>query len=1761
MKKILFFCAYLIPFILQAQTPVTNKIYLHNGNNGYTYDITSLNGSLPGSAFSPSNNGWGNLAVARTSTLNSTLIYTHSQTANNATLYRNNASTGSTISAVGGLSANPSNGNVYGVTSAKRLQRVYPSVNLSPVISGDSFFNNNNTNISGDSFFDNSGNIYVVAINGTTKRLYRINVPLIDGTTPSATFVIQLSGTLPDNFQGMAIYNNKLYVAEGRIASNISGTRFYYADIFEINIVTGGGTKISQYTLQTAGFFDAIFNGLTAGNIDMASDQVYTPPSASLPDCSKLYGSYYFPGVAGLGAASIIQSIDPDNLSVGLSLPDAAQLPGLNLINLAIGSTPTTSNTRYVLTQQTNNSPVYVSNDLGTFATVPPNWSNSGQGLGTTIDPSTGRVYGINGKIVSYWIAGTASTPRTITAATGETNWGGATISDDIVADNAGNLYVIGSNNTNSWLFRISNPGTTTPTAKTVLQLSGSVPANLASNKAQGLAYLGDYFYISRINGSNTDVWRLDGITGVVASVGSITGRAYNDLASCGAVSRVAGSFDFNCGGAEAGVQGTVLVANGTAQQTLLRIPVQNAVTGFVQINVDNSQGFSTSPSPYQIFINQGVSYIDIPITYTSASNDQGGNKAIAVTSSQGNGSCIINAYVEKDSDGDGVIDAIDLDDDNDGILDCDEKRLTGVALSDIFSLKSNATSLSANEVQLTAESQNQQGQMWSVNKINFAESFVLKFQAYLGNDDGADGIAAVFHNDPAGQNATGVNGIGLGAATIKNGIVLELDTFNNNPDGSNPGARSKDITNNHGMIWDSDWNFSGAVPSVAVTNLSDPVDLGNLEDDQYHDVVIYWNPFSRTLAYYVDEKLAGSYTHSGSLNDFCQTYFAIPASQANKLVTYGYTASTGLYTNSQRIRFNDLCNDFPQFIDTDGDGVADQYDLDSDADGCPDALEGTDRVYQYQNNSSFYSNGVILGGVNANGVPLLVNPGSTPTVDVNGIDGQGPGTAYNAQIQGCIDTDGDGYPNNFDLDDDNDGILDTDEVCYTRELLSRNVFPQSDTAASFLTGWATSATNGGDLYFRSGYGLEFRKDGSSTATISQNISGVQSGNKINLNDVYWVRGTNSSSNNWVRMSVLYNGTEYLRIQTSGGNNNNVIITSPGGATWTVNGASSGTLPTTGSNTTSGKSNVVITLPAGVPANGAFSISFSTGGNASSRDIGLASVNIPNICNFTWSNDVDNDNIPNDLDNDSDGDGCPDSVEGTDNVTPSIINGIGQIVPATDVDANGIPKAVQNGGSANVDGNNVSQNPGSSYDSATYLCYVYAANDIHQIPAGVTATGNLITNDTSADGTVIHVKSATYTNASGASTNLSLGTPTAIYSNGVLAGNITLNANGTYTFVPSSGYSGTVPVNYIAENANGRTDPANLSIKVLPKTTVLNDKPVAQNDTAVTEIGTTVTSNALVNDSYIDGTGLTITAASQGATPIVLASAVQVAGIDVNGNAVSNAGSITINPTTGQYTYIPAAGFVETVNPISYTISDSNGLTDTANIAITVITNIGNSTFANDDAKAAPKGTAQLSGNVKTNDTDPEANTTTVTSATVNGSTLSIGTQTNLAGIGSLTLNADGTYIFIPDASYVGTTTVVYTICDNGSPVACSKATLYLTLLEKDDVCYNSANTATAGVNTLNGITLLQRAASGSGEWPGIRKSAHTVLESNTKGFVITRMTSDPAQTSAANYLSNDAQSKITNPQEGMIVFDEYSKCLKIYSDNSWKCFSTASCP
>lgn len=122
------------------------------------------------------------------------------------------------------------------------------------------------------------------------------------------------------------------------------------------------------------------------------------------------------------------------------------------------------------------------------------------------------------------------------------------------------------------------------------------------------------------------------------------------------------------------------------------------------------------------------------------------------------------------------------------------------------------------------------------------------------------------------------------------------------------------------------------------------------------------------------------------------------------------------------------------------------------------------------------------------------------------------------------------------------------------------------------------------------------------------------------------------------------------------------------------------------------------------------------------------------------------------------------------------------------------------------------------------------------------------------------------------------------------------------------------------------------------------------------------------------------------------------------------------------------------------------------------------------------------------------------------------------------------------------------TIKHSGNYCATTSTATILTIT--NPVCYDNPNNGAGELPSNHGITTLQRAGAevSNGNWPMVRTGAWTVLESKTKGFVITRV-------ATANL------GLITSPQEGMMVYDTTAHCLKIYSDSTWKCFETPACP
>ena len=188
--------------------------------------------------------------------------------------------------------------------------------------------------------------------------------------------------------------------------------------------------------------------------------------------------------------------------------------------------------------------------------------------------------------------------------------------------------------------------------------------------------------------------------------------------------------------------------------------------------------------------------------------------------------------------------------------------------------------------------------------KVDLTKPFDITFQAYLGNSDGADGIAFVLQNDTDGRSAVAPAGAGsaMGYSGITPSVAVELDTYRNS------GSPVYDPTADHVGI------MTGGSPNHTTSNRDDCrsrntmpqgcVALSNdLENNAWHSLRVTWtytSSTSQTLTVYVD-----STTATTSLTgDIISSYLSRATA-----VYMGLTASTGGENNCHAFYISNIAN------------------------------------------------------------------------------------------------------------------------------------------------------------------------------------------------------------------------------------------------------------------------------------------------------------------------------------------------------------------------------------------------------------------------------------------------------------------------------------------------------------------------------------------------------------------------------------------------------------------------------------------------------------------------------------------------------------------------------------------------------------------------------------------------------------------------------------------------------------------------------------
>ena len=221
-------------------------------------------------------------------------------------------------------------------------------------------------------------------------------------------------------------------------------------------------------------------------------------------------------------------------------------------------------------------------------------------------------------------------------------------------------------------------------------------------------------------------------------------------------------------------------------------------------------------------------------------------------------------------------------------------------------------------------------------------------------------------------------------------------------------------------------------------------------------------------------------------------------------------------------------------------------------------------------------------------------------------------------------------------------------------------------------------------------------------------------------------------------------------------------------------------------------------------------------------------------------------------------------------------------------------------------------------------------------------------------------------------------------------GSVTLNENGSFTYMPEENFNGSDSFTYKICDLDSLCDNATVKIDVNP----VNDDPVANDDTAATDEDVAVIIPVLDNDSDVDGDLLTISEVS----------------------APPN-GTVTVNPD-GTVTYTPGQDYFGE-DSFTYTICDQSDACDPATVTVTIGA-LNDAPVANDDSSSTPEDTAVVV-DAAANDSDVDGNLD-PTSAVLFESPLN----------GIVTNNGEGIFAYTPNENFNGSDSFTYTICDTG---------------------------------------------------------------------------------------------------------------------------------
>ena len=239
--------------------------------------------------------------------------------------------------------------------------------------------------------------------------------------------------------------------------------------------------------------------------------------------------------------------------------------------------------------------------------------------------------------------------------------------------------------------------------------------------------------------------------------------------------------------------------------------------------------------------------------------------------------------------------------------------------------------------------------------------------------------------------------------------------------------------------------------------------------------------------------------------------------------------------------------------------------------------------------------------------------------------------------------------------------------------------------------------------------------------------------------------------------------------------------------------------------------------------------------------------------------------------------------------------------------------------------------------------------------------------------------------------------------------NLTLLGDGSFTYIPDSNYNGPDSFSYhVVDLAGAVSETVTVSITVNP----INDAPNATDDTATTDEDVALVIDVLDNDNDVDGDPLSASVVAQPA----------------NGAVAAN--------VDGTLTYTPNSNFFGS-DSFKYVANDGTVNSSEATVAIT-IREINDLPVAIDDDSYSTLEDSLLNvaaPGVLGNDDDVEGDAVIIVVDDVNN--------------GTLTLNADGSFDYLPETDFNGQDSFVYSLTDEAN--APSNATVTIDVIPVND--------------------------------------------------------------------------------------------------------------